>query len=340
MAASKIPQDVRVANSNLSKALDFYSSIDRWDLPNRFRVQDIDPVLFDHQIIDIKQYNAWEDQHLTPQQKNDIAKLIYERFKDDTDIATQNYFFVVERTSEGVDALAGAIGARAARSRNPQPPIKPQGISKGSNIKGIKVNWGQATTFINDRFEALQKSVGQLPKNKLAYDGPDMNYKSSTQKPLEPTKNQIEVRKYYPGSEPENSASGSASVKGKKASGEGKTPVPTKPGGGSDSNNFVNEHAKKHMYDPSRPSTKNKSQYGQDVDVKELRRETMTNPDKAYSNWPNPNNPNPNRITKYYKEFGGNISTPDTPTGSHRVFENLDNPRSNSHFPYVPRNKD
>ncbi|WP_231587114.1 hypothetical protein [Paenibacillus sp. E194] len=44
MAASKIPQDVRVANSNLSKALDFYSSIDRWYLPNRFRVQDIDPV--------------------------------------------------------------------------------------------------------------------------------------------------------------------------------------------------------------------------------------------------------------------------------------------------------
>jgi phage baseplate assembly protein gpV len=221
MAASKIPQDVRVANSNLSKALDFYSSIDRWDLPNRFRVQDIDPVLFDHQIIDIKQYNAWEDQHLTPEQKNEIAKLIYERFKDDTDLATQNYFFVVEHTSEGVDALAGAIGARAVRSRNTQPPIKPQGISKGSNIKGIKVNWGQAKTFINDRFEALQKSVGQLPKNKLAYDGPNVNYKSSTQKPLEPTKNQIEVRKYYPGTEPENSASGSASGKNKNSTGEG-----------------------------------------------------------------------------------------------------------------------
>ncbi|WP_197035299.1 hypothetical protein, partial [Paenibacillus sp. UNC217MF] len=191
------------------------------DLPNRFRVQDIDPVLFDHQIIDIKQYNAWEDQHLTPQQKNDIANLIYERFKDDTDLAIQNYFYVVEHTSEGVDALAGAIGARAVRSRNSQPPIKPQGISKGSNIRGIKVSWGQAKTFINDRFEALQKSVGQLPKNKLAYDGPNVNYKSSTQKPLEPTKNQIEVRKYYSGTEPENSASGSASCKVKKASGEG-----------------------------------------------------------------------------------------------------------------------
>ncbi|WCF08120.1 hypothetical protein NDS46_28330 [Paenibacillus thiaminolyticus] len=91
------------------------------------------------------------------------------------------------------------------------------------------------------------------------------------------------------------------------------------------------------MYDPSRPSTPNRSQYGEDVDVGKLRQETMTNPDKAYSNWPNPNNPNTQRITKYYKEFDGNISTPDTPTGSHRVFENLDDPTRSSHFPYVPR---
>ena len=117
-------------------------------MPNRFRVKDIDPVLFDHQITDIKQYNVWEDQHLTPDQKNEIAKLIYKKFKDDTDLAVENYFYVVEHTSEGVDALAGIIGARSVRSRNPQKPSKPQGISKG-NIKEIKVNWGQAVTFIN-----------------------------------------------------------------------------------------------------------------------------------------------------------------------------------------------
>lgn len=91
------------------------------------------------------------------------------------------------------------------------------------------------------------------------------------------------------------------------------------------------------MFEPSRPSTPNRSQYGEDVDVAKLRQETMTNPDKAYSNWPNPNNLNPNKITKYYKEFDGNISTPDTPTGSHRVFENLVDPTRSSHFPYVPR---
>ncbi|MCM3340840.1 contractile injection system protein, VgrG/Pvc8 family [Paenibacillus sp. MER TA 81-3] len=122
--------------------------------------------------------------------------------------------------------------------------------------------------------------------------------------------------------------------------GTGKTPVPTKPGGGSNPKDFVNPHSEKHLYDPSRPSTPNRSQYGKDVDVEKLRQETMTNPDKAFSNWPNPNNPNPNRITKYYKEFDGNISTPDTSTGSHRVFEHLDDPTRSSHFPYVPRNKE
>ncbi|WP_363551568.1 pre-toxin TG domain-containing protein [Caldifermentibacillus hisashii] len=119
--------------------------------------------------------------------------------------------------------------------------------------------------------------------------------------------------------------------------GTGNAPVPTKQGGGSNPNDFVNPHSEKHMYDPSRPSTPNRSQYGEDVDVAKLRQETITNPDKAYSNWPNPNNPNPNKITKYYKEFDGNISTPDTPTGSHRVFENLYNPTRSTHFPYVPR---
>ncbi|WP_256700619.1 hypothetical protein [Paenibacillus sp. P46E] len=121
------------------------------------------------------------------------------------------------------------------------------------------------------------------------------------------------------------------------AEGMGHAPVPTKPGGGSNPNDFVNPHSEKHLYDPDKPSTPNRSQYGEDVDVGKLRQETMTNSDKAYSNWPNPNNPNTQRITKYYKEFDGNISTPDTPTGSHRVFENLDDPTRSSHFPYVPR---
>ncbi|WP_411553028.1 WXG100 family type VII secretion target [Paenibacillus lautus] len=124
---------------------------------------------------------------------------------------------------------------------------------------------------------------------------------------------------------------------GTRQEGTEQSPVPTKPGGGSNPNDFVNPHSEKHMFDPSKPSTPNRTQYGQNVDVEGLRQETMTNPDKAYSNWPNPNNPNNQRITKYYKEFDGNISTPDTVTGSHRVFENLDDPTRSSHFPYFPR---
>ncbi|WP_372776473.1 hypothetical protein [Paenibacillus sp. 79R4] len=122
--------------------------------------------------------------------------------------------------------------------------------------------------------------------------------------------------------------------------GKGNAPVPTKFDGGSNPKDFVNPHSEKYLYNPSKPSTPNRSQYGKDVDVEKLRQETMINPDKAFSNWPNPNNPNPNRITKYYKEFDGNISIPDTPTGSHRVFEHLDEPTRSSHFPYVPRNKE
>ncbi|WP_338125203.1 nucleotidyltransferase domain-containing protein [Paenibacillus dendritiformis] len=100
------------------------------------------------------------------------------------------------------------------RNNKPKYGVVPKG-------GGSTVNWGQATTVIKESLEAFQKSAEQLSKNKLAYDGPNANYKSSTQKPLEPTKNQIEVRKYYPGSNPENSASGSTSGKNKNSSGEG-----------------------------------------------------------------------------------------------------------------------
>ncbi|WP_185929562.1 contractile injection system protein, VgrG/Pvc8 family [Paenibacillus popilliae] len=229
MAASKIPQDVRVANKNIREAMDIYRNLDRDDPIIWLRLKDInDKLRFGN--INPETYNPWEDDFLAPQTKNDIANDIKRLWGSnqeggqlvDGELAAQNYLYIVDHTSEGAALAGGISGFKGSNRRSPpQQPIKPQGISKGSNIKEIKVNWGQATTFINERFEALQKSVGQLPKNKLAYDGPDMNYKSSTQKPLEPTKNQIEVRKYYPGTEPENSASGSASGKNKNSTGEG-----------------------------------------------------------------------------------------------------------------------
>lgn len=177
-----------------------------------------------------------------------------------------------------------------------------------------------------------------INKGKQATSSSSKNTNLFTQKPPESTKSQKEVHKSNHGRDPGNSSGGASKSKNSNSEGLGKPPVPTKPGGGSNPDDFVNPHAEKHLYDPSRPSTPNRSQYGQDVDVGKLRNETMTNPDKAFSNWPNPNNPNPSRITKYYKEFDGNISTPDTPTGSHRVFEHLDDLTRSSHFPYVPRN--
>ncbi|MDG0875578.1 hypothetical protein L5D93_25410 [Paenibacillus thiaminolyticus] len=102
----------------------------------------------------------------------------------------------------------------SAKINKPKYGVVPQG-------GGATVNWGQAKTVIKEGWEAFQKSAGQLSKNKLAYDGPNANYKSSTQKPLEPTKNQIEVRKSYPGSDPKNSASGSTPGKNKNSSGKG-----------------------------------------------------------------------------------------------------------------------
>ena len=37
---------------------------------------------------------------------------------------------------------------------------------------------------------------------------------------------------------------------------KGNAPVPAKPGGGSNPKDFVNPHSEKHLYDPSRPSTR------------------------------------------------------------------------------------
>jgi len=105
-----------------------------------------------------------------------------------------------------------------------------------------------------------------------------------------------------------------------------------KPGGGSNSADFITEHSQKHMFDSSQLSRPNRSQFGQDIDVAALRRDTMSNPNSAFSDVNS-------RITKYSKEFDFNISTSDTPTGSMRVFINNPKPNRSTQFPYVPRNQ-
>ncbi|OJD54369.1 Hook-associated protein 2 [Bacillus nitratireducens] len=106
--------------------------------------------------------------------------------------------------------------------------------------------------------------------------------------------------------------------------------VPTKVNGGSNKADFINSHAyDRHKYDSTRKSTKNRTQYGKNVDVKKLRETTMNQPDQA---WSAREDGGPWR-TFYRKEFNSNISTNDTPTVHHRVIINTADSSKNTQFP-------
>ena len=104
-----------------------------------------------------------------------------------------------------------------------------------------------------------------------------------------------------------------------------------KQGGGSDLDDFMSIHAQKHAYNPEVKSTKNKTQFGENIDVAKLREDTLLHPDQVIYD-------SEHNIIKYVKEYDFNISTSDTPTGSHRVFINLATRAGktirNSQFPY------
>jgi hypothetical protein len=104
---------------------------------------------------------------------------------------------------------------------------------------------------------------------------------------------------------------------------------------------FSTSHSyNRHQYNPNTVSTKSKTQYGENVDVQELRRETLSNPDSVeYKVQTNPKTGDESHVIVYKKDFDGNISTPDTPTSSHRVFINLDDPEMSSHFPFYTKPK-
>ncbi|SCC90889.1 hypothetical protein SCG7109_BN_00050, partial [Chlamydiales bacterium SCGC AG-110-M15] len=106
----------------------------------------------------------------------------------------------------------------------------------------------------------------------------------------------------------------------------------TKPGGGLDTGDFLTKHSQKHLFNPNIVSTKSRSQFGQNINVKALVDDTMSNPTLAYSDISS-------RITKYSKSYNFNISTPATPTGEIRVFINNTKLQRSSHFPYVTRNQ-
>jgi hypothetical protein len=109
-----------------------------------------------------------------------------------------------------------------------------------------------------------------------------------------------------------------------------------KSGGGSNLDDFMTPHSEKHTFNPNVKSTKKATQFGENIDVAKLREDTMLNPDSIVYN-------TDQNVIIYKKEYDFNISTSDTPTGSHRVYINLDpkpgKTNRNSQFPYYGGDK-
>ncbi|MCR5630261.1 hypothetical protein [Eubacterium sp.] len=86
-----------------------------------------------------------------------------------------------------------------------------------------------------------------------------------------------------------------------------------KENGGMVASDFISIHSRKHMYNPDTLSTPKKTQYGKNVNVRELCRDTIMNPDEVIHNIDQ-------NVMIYKKNYPFNISTTETPTGTHRVF--------------------
>lgn len=85
-----------------------------------------------------------------------------------------------------------------------------------------------------------------------------------------------------------------------------------KENGGMDASDYISIHSRKHMYNPNTISTSKKTQFGKDVNVSKLCEDTIMNPDEVIHNIDQ-------NVMIYKKEYSFNISTSDTPTGTHRV---------------------
>ena len=110
----------------------------------------------------------------------------------------------------------------------------------------------------------------------------------------------------------------------------------TKINGGTIEDDFINKHSTKHKYDESKISTRNKTQYGKDIDVKKLREDTMNNPDEVKIQKDASGNV---YGTTYKKDYDFNISTNDTPSNKHRVIINHLNNERSTQFPFYEKPK-
>lgn len=106
-----------------------------------------------------------------------------------------------------------------------------------------------------------------------------------------------------------------------------------KSNGGKERADFISEHATKHMYNETTTSTKNKTQFGQNMDVAKLTEHTI-----KYGTMEQKFDANGNLYaTKYKANFGFNVGTKAMPTDAVRVFINHVDAAKSSNFPYVSR---
>ena len=99
----------------------------------------------------------------------------------------------------------------------------------------------------------------------------------------------------------------------------------------SNADDFITEHAyNRHKFDPTKTSSRSRTQYGEGIDVVDVRKKTMTNPDEVIKKY---DDSGTHYATIYKKRFDNNISTGDTPTRESRVIINHAKPERSSQFP-------
>ena len=169
---------------------------------------------------------------------------------------------------------------------------------------------GSTEGMTESELKAVQKIEELIKSNKIDYDG-ILKIRNET------VKSDVEVVRNTTEDSVEDVGKSAAEDAGKVVeTSYGKSIENTeffKENGGLDASDYISIHSRKHMYDPDTVSTPKKTQYGKDVNVGKLCEDTIMKPDEVIYN-------KDQNVMIYKKEYPFNISTSDTPTGTHRVF--------------------
>lgn len=193
IGASRIPREVRETNNRLNQLIELFQNIDTLHLPNQLRKQEMWAILGSKEIYKPEDYDAWEDNRLSLEDKIMIANGLEKEFKTVTDAAVLNYFYIRENIDNG-PALIGTI-----------PQIKlPKGVHRtidklkvelrtglGKKVTNLRQNLSKESfkNGIQGLKEALQ-SIGKKMKvgPELAAAGADMDIiENRVTKPMKKT---------------------------------------------------------------------------------------------------------------------------------------------------------